>query len=125
MTEKPTNHAFERWCFATVDPRYPSPFGKGYLPLLTVFLHRVCGNDGARFNEGIDILRAAFEAGQASQPAQPVPEGQPAPMRLTLDEIMAGRTKKGGWTRAQLAEWGVPWPPKAGWKRRLMLGEPQ
>jgi ribonuclease HI len=36
------------------------------------------------------------------------------------DQIEAARTLKGGWTREQLAEWGVPWPPPAGWKRRLI-----
>jgi len=44
-------------------------------------------------------------------------------MRITESEIMAARTEKGGWTRAQLEEWGVPWigksPPK-GWKRQLL-----
>ena len=40
-------------------------------------------------------------------------------MRLTEAEIEAGRSPRGGWTRAQLAEWGVPWPPPKGWRRRL------
>jgi hypothetical protein len=35
------------------------------------------------------------------------------------DEIAAARTPAGGWTKAQLAAWGVPWPPPAGWKERL------
>ena len=35
------------------------------------------------------------------------------------DEIEAARTPAGGWTRDQLAAWGVPWPPPAGWKQRL------
>jgi hypothetical protein len=34
-------------------------------------------------------------------------------------EIAAAVTAKGGWTRAQLAAWGVPWPPPSGWKREL------
>lgn len=34
-------------------------------------------------------------------------------------EIEAARTPRGAWTRAQLAQWGVPWPPPGGWKRRL------
>jgi hypothetical protein len=25
----------------------------------------------------------------------------------------------GPWTRSQLAQWGVPWPPPKGWKTRL------
>jgi hypothetical protein len=39
---------------------------------------------------------------------------------VTQAEIMAKRTPAGGWTRAQLAEWGVPWPPPKGWKQALM-----
>lgn len=35
-------------------------------------------------------------------------------------EIMAARTPAGGWTRAQLAQWGVPWPPPTGWKQSLI-----
>jgi hypothetical protein len=35
------------------------------------------------------------------------------------DEIQAARTPAGGWTKAQLAAWGVPWPPPTGWKERL------
>jgi hypothetical protein len=32
---------------------------------------------------------------------------------------MAGRSPAGGWTKKQLAIWGVPWPPPKGWKRKL------
>ncbi|WP_410539804.1 hypothetical protein [Streptomyces sp. KL2] len=35
------------------------------------------------------------------------------------DEVGAARTPAGGWRREQLAAWGVPWPPPAGWKQRL------
>jgi hypothetical protein len=36
------------------------------------------------------------------------------------DEIDAKFTRSaGGWTRAQLAEWGVTWPPPKGWKTHL------
>jgi len=38
----------------------------------------------------------------------------------TEDEIEQARTPAGGWTRDQLAQWGVPWPPPKGWKRRLI-----
>lgn len=38
----------------------------------------------------------------------------------TEDEIEAGKSQRGGWTRAQLAEWGVPWPPPKGWRARLL-----
>ena len=40
-------------------------------------------------------------------------------MRLTESQIEAGRSLKGGWTRKQLAQWGVPWPPPKGWRKRL------
>ncbi|WP_165869672.1 hypothetical protein [Streptomyces barkulensis] len=35
------------------------------------------------------------------------------------DEVEAARTPAGGWTRDQLAAWGVPWPPPKGWRQRL------
>ena len=41
-------------------------------------------------------------------------------MRLTADQIEAGRSPAGGWTRKQLAAWGIPWPPPKGWQRALM-----
>jgi hypothetical protein len=44
-------------------------------------------------------------------------------MPITRAEFEAGRTAKGGFTRAQLAAWGEPWPLKTGWARRL-LGRP-
>jgi hypothetical protein len=43
--------------------------------------------------------------------------------RLTPEEVEAGRSPAGGFTRAQLAAWGVPWPPPAGWLRALLRGE--
>lgn len=42
---------------------------------------------------------------------------------LSEDDIEAGRTAKGGFSRAQLAAWGVPWPPPKGWKQDLLAGE--
>lgn len=44
--------------------------------------------------------------------------------RAIAKKIEAGRTARGGFTKAQLAVWGVPWPPPKGWKRRLERGEP-
>jgi hypothetical protein len=43
-------------------------------------------------------------------------------MRLTEEQIEAGRSAKGGWTRKKLAAWGVPWPPPHGWRWRLVHG---
>ena len=34
-------------------------------------------------------------------------------------ESEARRTPAGGWTKAQLAQWGVPWPPSKGWRQKL------
>jgi hypothetical protein len=39
--------------------------------------------------------------------------------RVSAVEILRKRTPAGSWTRAQLAEWGVPWPPPKGWRARL------
>lgn len=41
-------------------------------------------------------------------------------MKITEEEIEKARTSKGGWTRDQLAAWGVSWPPQKGWKKRLL-----
>ena len=42
---------------------------------------------------------------------------------VTREEVMAGRTPAGGWTRATLSSWGVPWPPRSGWIDRLTGGD--
>lgn len=39
---------------------------------------------------------------------------------VSNDEIEAGRSPKGGWKAAQLAKWGVPWPPPNGWRKQLI-----
>lgn len=44
--------------------------------------------------------------------------------RPTPEEIDAAMTPAGGWTKAQLAQWGVPWPPPRGWRKRLEAGGP-
>jgi hypothetical protein len=44
--------------------------------------------------------------------------------KISAQEIEAARSPKGGWTKATLAAWGVAWPPRAGWKERLIAGEP-
>jgi hypothetical protein len=43
--------------------------------------------------------------------------------RLTPEEVEAGRSPAGGFTREQLAKWHVPWPPPAGWLQALLRGE--
>jgi hypothetical protein len=34
-------------------------------------------------------------------------------------EVAAAMTGRGGWTKATLKKWGVPWPPRKGWKAKL------
>lgn len=43
-------------------------------------------------------------------------EGVPS---VSREMIEAAKTPAGGWTRATLAAWGVPWPPPKGWRKRL------
>lgn len=45
-------------------------------------------------------------------------------MPMTHEEIDVARTPNGGWTKAQLSKWGVPWPPPKGWKRALVDNGP-
>lgn len=43
-------------------------------------------------------------------------------MNITAEEIESKKTAKGGWTKKQLAEWGISWPPVKGWKTALING---
>lgn len=45
------------------------------------------------------------------------------PIKLTANQILEKQTERGGYTRATLAEWGVPWPPTKGWKKALLEGK--
>lgn len=38
---------------------------------------------------------------------------------ITHKQIEAVKTERGGWTKQQLSEWGVPWPPPKGWKEKI------
>ena len=38
---------------------------------------------------------------------------------VSVEEIEAKRTPRGGFTRPQLKAWGVDWPPTKGWIGRL------
>lgn len=42
---------------------------------------------------------------------------------ITPEDIEAGKSPAGGFTKAQLAEWGVPWPPPKKWQEKLIRGE--
>jgi len=55
------------------------------------------------------------QAAGESRPADPQQAAELATVlaglpRLTPEEVEAGRSPAGGFTRAQLAAWGVPWP---------------
>lgn len=39
---------------------------------------------------------------------------------ITNEQIEAAKTAKGGWKRATLAAWGVPWPPPSGWRKQIV-----
>ncbi len=43
---------------------------------------------------------------------------------MTLEQIEAAKTKNGGWTKDQLTEWGIAWPPPKGWKHQLLNKQP-
>ncbi len=66
------NPAFDMWCYTAKDPKSPPfPFAHspaGQIPLMTVFLHKVCSNNGGTFEVGLKVLQAAFEAGQNAGP---------------------------------------------------------
>lgn len=41
-------------------------------------------------------------------------------MKISDHLIKSGQSAKGGWTRKQLQLLGVEWPPKQGWRRRVI-----
>ena len=43
---------------------------------------------------------------------------------ITDQQIEAGKSHRGGFTRKQLAAWGVGWPPPRGWRKALVQGRP-
>jgi hypothetical protein len=45
---------------------------------------------------------------------------EPAMTQMTEAEIAE---LADGWTKKDMAEWGIPWPPPKDWQRRLLSGE--
>jgi hypothetical protein len=43
---------------------------------------------------------------------------------ITDEQIEAGKSPRGGWTKKTLAAWGVSWPPPKGWRTALRTGQP-
>lgn len=56
------------------------------------------------------LINNSYEVPEDS-PLRLVPRGT-----VSLEEVLAARTVSGGWTRATLEGWGVPWPLVKGWK---------
>src|SRR5262245_61260975 len=50
--------------------------------------------------------------------------GPQLPLKLTEEQIEAGASERGGFTKGQVAKWGVPWPPPSGWRKALLDGRP-
>ena len=74
-------------------------------------------------------VAAAIEVRRQARAAQRTPEQEAeriavlaSLLRASLAEIEAGRSPRGGWTKKQLAQWGVPWPPPSGWLAALLRG---
>lgn len=38
-----------------------------------------------------------------------------------MNYIESKKTKHGGFTKKQLNSWGLPWPPKKGWRKQLEI----
>lgn len=49
-----------------------------------------------------------------------IPEKYRRDIIITEAEILKGESGNGGFSRKQLAEWGVPWPPPKGWRKELI-----
>lgn len=49
-----------------------------------------------------------------------IPSINPDEEGVSHEEIEASRTSAGGWTKEQMAAWGVSWPPKPGWRKDLV-----
>lgn len=60
----------------------------------------------------------AFACGEHKHPAQKCC----SLLAVGREEIESSKTPKGGWTKAQLAEWGIGWPPPKGWQEILEGG---
>ncbi len=43
--------------------------------------------------------------------------------KITIEQLEACKTEKGGWSKETLTLLGVPWPPPKGWKKKLLGGE--
>lgn len=44
-------------------------------------------------------------------------------LKLTAEQIEAGKSERGGWSKSTIESWGIAWPPPKGWKDALLAGE--
>ncbi len=72
--------------------------------------------DWARLGKTADLSRFRTGFGGQLLRAARLPHMPELP---SPEEVEAARTPAGAWTRAQLAAWGVQWPPPKGWKDEL------
>lgn len=66
----------------------------------------------------IRIIKSEWAAMGPEQAPRAAMETERRP--ITREEIESQRTQRGGFTRATLEGWGVPWPPPRGWIDRLI-----
>jgi hypothetical protein len=83
---------------------------EGYL----VFTH-----EGYELRVEPSLIGGAKKSEQQAPPAL-APVTAPAGMvTLTREMVHAGKSNRGGWTKAQVSLLGVEWPPQPGWIERL------
>lgn len=70
-------------------------------------------------DEGQSLTPEAADVPHASSPGGPSRQDTATEVLPSPEEIEAARTAAGGWTRDQLAAWGVAWPAPKGWKKQL------
>lgn len=64
------------------------------------------GSSAAQHREGASAMAKQTDDGERYVP--------------TVQEIEEGRSEQGGYTRATVEKWGVPWPLQKGWRKRLL-----
>jgi hypothetical protein len=72
-----------------------------------------CGKSATKDSRGVKWPKPSTKT-------EATPRGSAQIRVPTEAEIEAGKSPRGGWTKKQLALWGVPWPPPHGWKQALM-----
>lgn len=106
-----------------VSPSYVSQLLTGASPMTAEVTRAIAATLKLSDDTRAHLNRAAAADAGFEIDLDPLPA--PAVLQVTIPtdaEIEAARTPDGGWTRNQLAAWGVPWPPPKGWRARLRDG---